>query len=257
MNYLDAIILGLLQGLTEFLPVSSSGHLVLTQHILGVKLSGVVFELLVHFGTLMAVLIYFRMRIIALVRAVFDRSMKSERRMVFFIILSTIPAVVVALLFDDVIEEAFSSPILTSLMLVVTGLILLLTGLIKKRKKAISGGNAFLIGCGQALAILPGISRSGTTIATGMFTGVEPLVAAEFSFLLSIPAIAGAIVFKVRDIVNLDTALIGQYAVGTVISFLSGLFAVYLLLSIIKKGKFQYFGIYCLIIGILGILYFI
>ncbi|MBN2227058.1 MAG: undecaprenyl-diphosphate phosphatase [candidate division Zixibacteria bacterium] len=257
MNYLDAIILGVLQGLTEFLPVSSSGHLVLTQHLLGVKLNGVVFELLVHFGTLMAVLIYFRERIIRLILALFDRSMKTERRMILFLILGTIPAVVVALLFDDIIEEAFSSPVLTSVMLVITGFVLLLTGVIKKKGGEVSGGKAFLIGCGQALAIFPGISRSGSTIAAGMFVGIKPMEAAEFSFLLSIPAIAGAIVFKLREIVDLDTTLIGQYAVGTAVSFLSGLFAVYLLLSIIKKGKFQYFGIYCLIIGILGILYFI
>lgn len=257
MSYLDAIILGLLQGLTEFLPVSSSGHLVLAEHLLGAKNAGVTFELLVHLGTLLAVLIYFRKQILAMIRSLFDASMVEQRKLVWYIIIATIPAVIVALTLEDTIESAFDSPALTSIMLQITGVMLLLTRLAPKREMNLSWFKALFIGIGQAVAIFPGISRSGSTISFGLFAGVKATTAAEFSFLLSIPAIAGAAVFKIRELFNLDVTLLGQYAVGTTLSFLSGLLAVYLLLSIIRKGKFQYFGIYCLLVGTVGLVYFL
>jgi len=257
MNYFDAILLGLIQGLTEFLPVSSSGHLVLAQHLLGLKQEGVIFELMVHFGTLLSVLIYFRKRIAAMFAALFDRSMTAERRMIGYIILGTIPAVFAGFFLEDFFENAFGSPVETSVMLLVTGLLLLSTALVKKKEGKINIPRSIIIGIGQALAIMPGISRSGSTISFGMFAGVKPVEAAEYSFLLSIPAIAGAIVLKSRELMGLQAALAGHYLVGTIFSFLSGLFAVYLLLDIIRRGKFEYFGIYCLIIGTFGLIYFI
>ncbi len=256
MDLLDAILLGLVQGLTEFLPISSSGHLVLSENILGVQMPGLVFELVVHFGTLMSVLIFFRTRIIGLVRAVFDKSMSIERKMILYLILGTIPAVLVGVFLENIIEDAFGSPLLTSLMLIVTGLILLSTALVKPGVANISRLNAIIIGVGQAMAIFPGISRSGTTISAGLLIGVKPIEAAEFSFLLSIPAITGAIVFKVKDIMAIDSTYTLHYIIGGLVSFLSGLLAVYLLLDFIRKGRFKYFGIYCLIIGIIGIFYF-
>lgn len=256
MSYLDAIILGLIQGLTEFLPVSSSGHLVLSEHLLNAKMSGVIFELVVHFGTLMSVLVYFRKRIISLVRSIFIPSQEDERKIVLYLVIGTIPAVIIALLFKGYIEIAFELPIVTSIFLVVTGIILLLTALPKKSEKGISLIRSVIIGIGQAAAIFPGISRSGMTISAGLFAGVKPIVAAEFSFLLSIPAIGGAIVFKFRDILSLNSDFVGQYIAGAVVAFLSGLFAVYVLLDIVRKGKFRYFGIYCLIVGAFGIIYF-
>jgi len=256
MSYFDAIILGLIQGLTEFLPVSSSGHLVLTEHLLHVNLPGVVFELIVHIGTLLAVLVYFRKNILLLIKALFDKSLIDERKMILYLIVGTIPAVIVALLFDDYIESAFGSPLVTSVMLTVTGGILLVTAIVRKKDGGIKAPNAIIIGCAQALAIFPGISRSGSTIAAGMFAGVTPVKAAEFSFLLSIPAITGALVFKIKNIMMIDSSMIGQYAVGAAVSFLSGLMAVYFLLSVVRKGKLQYFGIYCIFAGLLGIRYF-
>ncbi len=257
MNYFDAIILGLIQGLTEFLPVSSSGHLVLAQQLLGFKHQGVIFELMVHFGTLLSVLIYFRKRIIAMIVSIFDSTKIEDRKMIGYIILGTIPAVFAGLFLEDFFERAFGSPVETSIMLLVTGLILLSTALIKKKEGHLNVPRSIIIGIGQAFAILPGISRSGSTISVGMFAGVKPVMAAEYSFLLSVPAIAGAIVLKAKDLMNLQTALVGHYLVGTVVSFISGLFAVYLLLDIIRRGKFEYFGIYCLIIGTFGLIYFI
>ncbi|MFH2035891.1 MAG: undecaprenyl-diphosphate phosphatase [Candidatus Zixiibacteriota bacterium] len=256
MNYLDAIILGLMQGLTEFLPISSSGHLVLTEHLLGVKMPGVSFELIVHLGTLFSVLVYFRKRIWTISKSVFIPSDMVNRKMIFYIIIATIPVVLIALLLKSQIEEAFQSPLITSFALLITGIILLLTALSDKGTRELKLPRALIIGLGQALAIFPGISRSGTSISAGLFAGVKPMVAAEFSFLLSIPAICGAIVFMISDLFAIDPALFGQYLTGAVVSFLSGLLAVYILLDFIRKGMFKYFGLYCLMIGTFGIIYF-
>jgi undecaprenyl-diphosphatase len=256
MTYWDAVILGLIQGLTEFLPISSSGHLVLSEHLLQVKNPGVRFELLVHFGTLLAVVIYFRNRIIMLLKSLYTANMKAERKLVGFLVIGTIPIVIFALTLKDSIESAFDSPVMVSVFLMVTGGILLLTALPQKRDKNVGIFGAIIIGLGQALAILPGISRSGTSISAGMFYGVKPLVAAEFSFLLSIPAIFGAIVYKLNELSNISVVQVGPYIVGTVFSFLSGLLAVYLLLKLIKKGRFMYFGVYCLLIGLIGLIIF-
>jgi len=247
----------LIQGLTEILPISSSGHLVLTEYIMHLKQPGILFELMVHFGTLLSVLVYFRKRIFMLYKSLFDSSLQTERKMIYYLIVGTIPAVIAALLFGDFFEEAFSSPIMTSIMLLSTGLILLSTKLARPRKLKLNIPRSILIGIGQALAILPGISRSGTTISTGLFIGIKPYEAAEFSFLLSIPAILGAIVFKFESVLSLNLDILWPYLVGTAVAFLTGLFAVYILLDLIRKGKFVYFGIYCLFAGGVGLYYFI
>jgi len=257
MDYFDAALLGLIQGLTEILPISSSGHLVLTEYILHLKQQGVLFELMVHFGTLLSVLVYFRSRILRLIKSLFDSSLQDERKMIMYLVFGTIPAVIAALLFGDFFEEAFSSPILTSAMLLVTGLILLSTKFAQNKKLVINIPRSLIVGIGQALAIMPGISRSGTTISTGLFLGLKPYETAEFSFLLSIPAILGAIVFKMKSVLTLNTDIIGPYLVGALVAFLTGLFAVYILLDLIRRGKFVYFGIYCLVAGGIGLYYFI
>ncbi|MEW6413426.1 MAG: undecaprenyl-diphosphate phosphatase [Candidatus Zixiibacteriota bacterium] len=257
MSYFDAAILGILQGLTEFLPVSSSGHLVLAQAILGVKQSGVSFEVLVHLGSLLAVLVYFRSRIFRLVKSLFDNGMVAERKIVLGLIVATLPAVIAALLFKDFFEAAFSNPLMTSIMLFVTGIILISTVLVKKRSGVVTIPKALLMGIGQAVAIIPGISRSGTTIATGIMAGVEPAVAAEFSFLLSIPAILGAVVFKSRDLLALEPSLMPQYVLGMITTFVASLFAVYAVLAVIKRGKFVLFGYYCFAAGALGLYLFL
>lgn len=257
MNYFEAILLGVIQGLTEILPISSSGHLVLTEHILQLKQPGILFELMVHFGTLLSVLVYFHKKIFSMIKSVFVAGKTSERKMVYYLIVGTIPAVIAALLFEDFFEEAFSSPVMTSVMLLVTGLILLSTRFAKLKSLPLNIPRSVIIGVGQALAIMPGISRSGTTISTGLFLGLKPYEAAEFSFLLSIPAILGAIVFKFKSVLSLNAEIIGPYLVGTIFAFLTGLIAVYILLDLIRKGKFIYFGIYCLVAGSIGLYYFI
>ncbi len=257
MTYLDAFILGLLQGLTEFLPVSSSGHLVIMGSILGVEEPGISFEIILHLGSLLAVLIYFRNRIFTLVRAIFDTSMKKERMMILFIFIGTIPAIIAVLLFKDFFERAFSNPLLASSMLFVTGFILLSTRIKHDGKKEITLMSAILIGVGQAFAIIPGISRSGTTISTGMLLGLKPSETAEYSFLLAVPAILGAVVFKIDELMNLDPAMMGQYGFGLLVTFVSSMFAVYLVLELIKKGKFEYFAYYCFAAGAFGLYLFV
>lgn len=253
MTYIDVVVLGLLQGLTEFLPVSSSGHLVLTESFLGVKQSGVTFEVLLHLGSLFAVLIYFRTRFINLFLSIFDSNKKYERKTVLYLFLGTVPAVVAVLFFKDFFEQAFSNPTLTSVMLLITGLILFSSRFNKNGNKSVSIFSAIIMGIGQALAILPGISRSGTTIVAGMHSGVKPSEAAEFSFLLSVPAILGAVIFKLGDLLLLNSDLFGQYFVGILITFFSSLFAVYAVLTLIKKGKFEYFAYYCFAAGAIGL----
>ena len=257
MSFLDAVILGIIQGLTEFLPVSSSGHLVLAQAILKVKQAGVSFEVIVHLGSLLAVLVYFRSRIILLIKSLFDKSMIQQRKMVLFLIAGTIPAVIAALLFKDFFEQAFSNPVMTSVMLFITGLILVSTKFFETRKNPVKLPTAIAMGIAQALAIMPGISRSGTTISVGMMAGVDPSEAAEFSFILAIPAILGALIFKVDDIMSLDSSLIPQYITGAIVTFAASLFAVYAVLAAIRRGKFVYFGYYCFAAGSLGLYLFL
>ncbi|UCG62281.1 MAG: undecaprenyl-diphosphate phosphatase [Candidatus Zixiibacteriota bacterium] len=257
MSYYDAIILGILQGLTEFLPISSSGHLVLAQAILKVKQSGVSFEVLVHLGSLLAVLVYFRARVFALLRSLFVKDMNQERRTVLHLIIATVPAVVAALLFRDLFERAFSEPAFAAIMLLVTGAILISTRFYSSGVRQIRWLSAIVIGISQALAIIPGISRSGITISAGMATGVNPSRAAEFSFLLSIPAIAGAVIFKADELISISHDLIAQYLIGLAITFVASLFAVYAVLATIRRGKFLYFGFYCFAAGAVGLYLFL
>ncbi len=258
MSYFQAILLGVLQGLTEFLPISSSGHLVLAGSLLGIssEAEGVTFELAVHFGTLFSVLIYFRRQISRLVLSVFRPQMMEERKTVFYLIIGTIPAVFAGLFLRDYFENAYESPLFTSLMLCVTGVILFLPYHIAIKKRELKPSSALLMGVGQALAILPGISRSGSTIVAGMLAGVNPSRAAEFSFFLAVPAIAGAGILQAGELSKVDHGLLGQYLAGSISAFIFGLVAVYAVLATIRRGKFQYFGIYCLTIGLLGLIYF-
>jgi len=257
MSYFDAIVLGIIQGLTEFLPVSSSGHLVLGEALLKAKQPGVSFEVLVHIGTLLAVLVYFRVALWRLVQSVYTARMHDERRMIGLLILGTIPAGVAGLLLEDFFEAAFSAPAVTAAMLLVTGALLLATRFVPKGDKPLGWGSALVMGIGQAVAIMPGISRSGSTICFGLFSKVQPALAAEFSFLLSIPAIAGAAVLKYKELQNIPSTLIGPYAVGALASFAFGLFAVFAVLATVKRGKFEYFAYYCFAAGALGLYLFL
>ena len=210
MDITKAVILGIIQGLTEFLPISSSGHLVIGSEILNFQAPGIAFEVALHLGSLVAVLLAFRHELSLMVRALFVsapvRRQDSELSRMFlwniYVIVATLPAVVVGLFFKDSIERIFDNILVTFSMLAVTGTIMLLTRLIPDKSMSVSCPRALLIGTAQAIAILPGLSRSGSTIFAGMLQGINRETAARFSFIMSIPAIIGAAVLKLGDLVK-------------------------------------------------------
>ena len=264
MNLLEAVILGVVQGLTEFLPISSSGHLVLSEFLLKVKFDDISFEVFLHFGTFLSVIIVFRRTIKSMLEAVWlkaksiftgeDVSYVEEGwRLFWLIFVGSIPAGIIGIFFEDYVEFCFSSVTLVALMLLFTGTVLFLTQFFVAARRKVTFSDAFVVGMAQALAILPGISRSGLTISAGIFKGVESSKAAEFSFLLSLPAILGASLIKLKDVLNQDTLSqdLSIYLTGAFTAFVVGYLAIKLLLSVIKKGKFQYFAYYCFAVGFL------
>ena len=268
MTILEAIVLGILQGLTEFLPVSSSGHLVLMQHFLGIKESQVFFDVMLHFGTLGAVIIVYYQLVGALVRTSFSTLVQgdfyrqplrtiresSHLKLIWFLLLGSIPTGLIAVLFKDSLEAIFGKPIVVACMLIITGLILQLSRLGQKRPRAETPLRAWhtpLIGIAQGLAITPGISRSGSTISISLLLGLSPQVAAQYSFLLSIPAILGAVVIKLKDVGEITIAP-AVIVAGILTSFIVGYIALRLLLAMLNRGKFSIFSYYCFALGIVA-----
>ncbi|NOY00905.1 MAG: undecaprenyl-diphosphate phosphatase [Verrucomicrobia bacterium] len=257
MTVFQAVFLGLVQGLTEFLPVSSSGHLALSSHFLGVENPGLTFEIVLHVGTLFSVLVYFRPQLWRMFLSLFNKEMKDERRMIGYLFIGTLPAAVIGLSFKHYFESVSNQPQVVALLLCVTGALLLLPRLFPKKhgNGPMTLRTSLIMGFGQAFAILPGISRSGSTIVSGMLSGVNPAKAAEFSFLLAVPAIGGAAVLALRDLDGIDASLAVPYLAGGTVSFVSGLIAVYAVLSSIRKGKFEYFAYYCIAVGLIAFIY--
>lgn len=248
MNYFSALILGLLQGITEFLPVSSSGHLVIAQSIIpGFSQPGILFDVILHFATLLAVVFYFRKKITQYLNLKF----------IYILILGTLPAVVVGLTFKSEIEILFKSVRMVGFALLATGILNILTDKIHTENTKITPLNSLIIGVFQAIAIIPGISRSGSTIFAGVTQKIKKENAAEFSFILSIPAIMGANLLEITtsfqsgSVVNIWYLMIGFMA-----AFLSGIWAIRLVFKIIQKSRFEYFAYYCFILGILVLLVF-
>ncbi len=262
MSILEAAVLGLVQGLTEFLPVSSSGHLVLAEHLMGVKTDDVTFEVAIHFATLIALGVYFfpilnRIFIspFRLISGADDRKTWRDFRLLLVIAVATIPAVLVGLLLGDYVEQAFQSATVVSIMLLVTSAVLFLTLLAKPGENRVGFRCGFLIGCAQALAIMPGISRSGSTIATALFAGVSRLEAFNFSFVLSVPAILGATALTAAKIEGGIAFTEPSYLVGMFVAFVSGYFSIMLLQKLVVSGRFYLFGIYTLIVGLAGLIF--
>ena len=273
MEIWKAIVVGIVQGLAEFLPISSSGHIVLTQFALGIQESGILFEVVLHVGTLLSVLVYFRKKLWDLTKSLWTREMVEERKWIFLLGVATVPAVIAKLLpvgvmtdpktgekttrsLSDVFEVAYENPVLVSGLLLVTGALLLAPKVIKSKDRELSWWGALIMGVGQAFAILPGISRSGSTITAGLLGGVEPKKAAEFAFLMSIPAIAGAVVVKKDAFAEMSDASVTPYALGALASFLVGLFAVFVVMEAVRRGKFAHFAYYCFAAGIVGMIWF-
>jgi undecaprenyl-diphosphatase len=254
LTAIQAVVLGIIQGLAEFLPISSSGHLVLGEAALGLQGSDITFEVIVHFGTLLAVLTALRQRVFALASGAIRRD-PDAWRMIGLLALGSIPAAVVGLLFEDYFEAAFSSPAATSGWLLVTGAVLWSTRHRTGSRTEIGVSDALLIGLAQAFAVLPGISRSGTTISTGLWRGLDGREAATFSFLLSIPVILGATVLKVGTFLSRSPGwdAILPLLVGMVVAYVAGVFAIRWLMAVLRTGRMDRFAYYCWAIGLVGL----
>jgi undecaprenyl-diphosphatase len=248
---LEALILGIVQGLTEFLPVSSSGHLVLGEKLLCVDSPGAGFEVLAHAGTLLAILIHYRRDLCSMIRSVVTVRRDEHFRLAMLVLLGSVPAAAVGLGFGSRLEELFDHPALAAAMLMVTGLILLSLKLSKPGDSGVRWSTALAIGTAQAIAILPGISRSGSTMATGIHTGVERAEAARFSFLLAVPALGGAALLKGMDLLDAPPPAreLLAYLIGAVAAFVSGYLALRWLLGVVQRGRLDRFGVYCLLLG--------
>lgn len=249
-EYLSAMLLGIVQGLTEFLPVSSSGHLVLFQQWLPVAGDPIAFDLALHLGTLIPVLMVYRHDLLGVVRdATVGEGPFFQRpgvRLLLLLVAATIPTAAIGLTFEDVFETLFKNPTAVGIAFAVTGSVLWATGRIAQgdtQADQLSVGRAVTIGLAQGLAITPGISRSGSTIAAGLFLGMDREAAARFSFLLSIPAIAGAFVLKFGDM-NVGSAELGPIVVGVISSAVSGYLALRLLIKLVRAGDFRSFAYY-------------
>jgi undecaprenyl-diphosphatase len=245
LSGLDALVLGLIQGLTEFLPVSSSGHLVMFQVLLGVQQPGLLFEIAVHVATLASVLVFYRRRLVLLGSGALRRR-PDELRYLAKLAVATLPAVAAVLAVGDLLEAQFESPAVAGVGLLVTGAVLWTTrGTLGAARLPEPGWiAALLIGCAQAFAILPGISRSGTTVAAALAMGVAPAAAAEFSFLMSVVAIAGAAARTVPELAAVSPEHAGALAVGCVTALAAGLAAIWVFVRLLRTRGFHRFAYY-------------
>lgn len=255
ITIVQAILLGALQGITEFLPVSSSGHLVVVQQLFDWHADNAIllaFDVALHVGTLFAVVAVFW-------RDVVDMLTGRGWKLMGLLIVATMPAVVIGLGVKDIIEAMFSSVMVVGVAWLVTGTFLWATKFIKERdgnsERPVTWPKALFIGCVQAFAIIPGISRSGSTICAGLFAKLDRKAAAKFAFLMSIPAIAGGAILDAKDILGFPKEGMAQLFLGVLVSFVVGYLSIKWLLSIIQHGKLWYFGIYCWIIGLATVLY--
>ncbi|MCH5186916.1 MAG: undecaprenyl-diphosphate phosphatase [Oscillospiraceae bacterium] len=272
MTVIKAIILGLIQGLTEFLPVSSSGHLAIAGRIMGMDPEAdslLSFNILLHVATLAAVFIVYRQDIFLMIKAFFSMlgdlftgkglglGKDMYRRLVIMLIVGTLPAVAAAVLFGDIIEDP--ALWLIGIFLIITAVLLFVSDRVGKGKKTMEGmgcKEALVVGCFQALGTLPGISRSGSTIVGGLFAGLDKTVAVRFSFLLSIPAILGALVLDVKDLFGGVSVLPSAPCViaGMLVAGLSGYFAIRFMLGIVRRQKLSLFSAYCVLAGAAAII---
>lgn len=248
MTITQAIISGAIQGITEFFPVSSSGHLVILHTIFGIKEPMLAFDIFLHLGTVLSVLIFFHKDIIHI--------LQRDRRLLKLLIIASIPTFLIGVLLKDKAETLFAMPIIVGYSLFATGIFLLLASLaaiynkIARRSKPLGTIGSAIIGAAQGISVLPGISRSGATIGTALILGLNEAEALKFSFLLSIPAILGANMLKARQIcgnlISVDTLV---FMAGGVVAAATGIIAIKFMFGILRKNLFFLFGIYCMLIG--------
>ncbi|MBD3311532.1 MAG: undecaprenyl-diphosphatase UppP [Candidatus Magasanikbacteria bacterium] len=266
MSIVQAIILGAVQGLTEFLPISSSGHLIFIPKIFGWSDQGLSFDIVVHLGTLLAVIVYFRKKIMNILKSFFkkDLSANKNRRLGIILFFSIVPAGIFGLLASGWIENSLRSSGVVAFGLIFWGLILIGADVYAKKSgkklkdlKNISNKQAILISFVQAIALIPGTSRSGITMTGGLFSGLDKKTAAEFSFLMSIPIILLAGMLGIYDLLSLGVENIDFYTLiaGFITSLLSGLAAIWILMKVIQKWNFKPFGVYRILVGLLIIIF--
>lgn len=260
MDILDALILGIIQGLTEFLPVSSSGHLELGKAILGdtsLPEESLLFTVVLHFATALSTLVVFRKDVFEIIGGLLSFKWNEETQFSLKIIISMLPAVIVGLLFEEQLEALFGGNILfVGFMLLITALLLWLADKAKNTGKKVSYSNAFVIGVSQAIAMLPGISRSGATISTSVLLGNDKTKAARFSFLMVVPLIFGKIA---KDLLSgelmASSTNFSILATGFIAAFLAGLVACTWMITLVRKSKLSWFAIYCFVVGLAAIIF--
>lgn len=284
MNIIEAIVLGIIQGLAEFLPISSSGHLAIAKAFFGFENSSIAFDVFLHLGTLIAVFVVFYKDIIELITEFFGivadiianiitfikapkKGQKRKyrkivgtpyRRFAMLVIVSTIPTAIIGVLIKDIVEKASATLIVPGICLLVTAVMLFVSDMLKdgnKDEKNTSWLSAIFIGICQGVATMPGISRSGTTITAGLVCGMKREFVVKYSFLMSIPAILGAVVLEIPDMKeDLAKTPIISYVVGVVVSAVVGYLCIKAMLVIVKKKKFKYFSYYCAAIGLIAVI---
>lgn len=259
MSLLEAIILGIVQGLTEFLPVSSSGHLSIGKELLGVDSSNLVFEITVHAATVLSTIVAFRKEVAGLIAGLFKFKMNEETIYIFKIALSMVPIFIVGIFFKDFVESLFGEGLLiVGIALLVTSTLLLLSATIKPKERGITFKSAFIIGIAQSIAVVPGLSRSGATISTGLLLGVKRENIAKFSFLMVlVPILGEAFLELVSGEFSEAKAGIAMLPLlaGFTAAFLSGLFACKAMIELVKRTKLKGFAIYCAVVGIVAIVF--
>jgi len=269
LAFWEAIVLGIIQGLTEFLPVSSSGHLALAQYFFKIREPQLLFDIMLHVGTLGAVVVVFQRDIRDIFLSLFGREPKarryssyqmtksSGRRFALLIIVGMVPPVIIALILNEFVEKLFIMPLFVSGMLIVTGIVLWSSSRFSSTSsRSLNLISALIIGAAQGIAAIPGISRSGTTISAALMRGVDREEAARYSLLLSVPAIIGAVILELRDLSSVDVpvwTVIG----GTLAAFVVGYLAIRFLLRMLRKGRFSRFAYYCWGISVIAILGYI
>ena len=260
MDYLIALVLGIVQGLTEFLPVSSSGHLEIVKGIFSTDFNpkeSLIMTVVLHFATALSTIFIFRKEILKIISGIFSTKSNEERSFALKIIVSMIPAALVGIFFNDIIETLFDGKlILVGFMLIITGILLFFADKAKPTNSEISISQSLLVGIAQAIAILPGISRSGATIATSVILGLDKTSSAKFSFLMVVPLIFGKVVKDLLDGNIFSEAInFGPLILGFFTAFLTGLFACKWMIGIVRSSKLKYFSYYCFIIAAIIIIF--
>jgi len=256
MSFWQTLFLAIIQGITEFLPISSSGHLAIFQNLFHLK-EVIIFDIFVHLGTLFSILIFFRKELASVIKGLLKKD-KDNWHLFWLLVIGTIPAIIVGLFLNQYIETIFSSMKLIGVSFLITSFFLLLTIFLKEKKmsfKKVNWLDGLIVGLFQAIAILPGVSRSGSTMVGSLARGFRRELAFEFSFFLAIPAILGALILQIPDLSNGEFHLAGQSVLGMIIAGIVGYFSLKILKKILLNSRLWFFSFYCFFLGLILIIF--